>query len=317
MSETPASPLVLVDGSSYLYRAFHVPELQALTTLSGQPTGAVYGVVNMLRKLLEKERPSHIAVVFDAKGKTFRHELYAAYKANRPPMPDELRAQIEPLHAVIRALGLTLISEPNVEADDVIGTLASRAADKGHEVLISTGDKDMAQLVNDHVTLVNTMTNTRMDTSGVLKKFGVAPTQIVDYLALTGDKSDNIPGVPGVGPKTAAKWLNEFGSLERLVGHADAIRGKVGEKLRAHLEQLPLARELVAIRCGLELQVDVDDLHVRSRDSEQLRQLYAELEFKSWLGTLDVQENGPGGSCIHGECCIRASLRGGTQRNGS
>ena len=293
MSETPASPLVLVDGSSYLYRAFHVPELQALTTLSGQPTGAVYGVVNMLRKLLEKERPSHIAVVFDAKGKTFRHELYAAYKANRPPMPDELRAQIEPLHAVIRALGLTLISEPNVEADDVIGTLASRAVDKGHEVLISTGDKDMAQLVNDHVTLVNTMTNTRMDTSGVLKKFGVAPIQIVDYLALTGDKSDNIPGVPGVGPKTAAKWLNEFGSLERLVGHADAIRGKVGEKLRAHLEQLPLARELVAIRCGLELQVDVDDLHVRSRDSEQLRQLYAQLEFKSWLGTLDVQGNEP------------------------
>lgn len=290
MSGTNAPPLILVDGSSYLYRAFHVPELQSLTTSSGQPTGAIYGVVNMLKKLLGKEQPSHIAVVFDAKGKTFRHELYGDYKANRPPMPDELRVQIDPLHAVIRALGLVLISEPNVEADDVIGTLASQAVDQGHEVLISTGDKDMAQLVNDHVTLVNTMTNARMDAVGVRKKFGVAPHQIIDYLALTGDKSDNVPGVPGVGPKTAAKWLNEYGSLEQIASHADSIAGKIGEKLRAHLEQLPLSHELVSIRCALDLPIGVEDLRTQPQDSKQLQQLYSGLEFKSWLGSLDVQE---------------------------
>ncbi len=290
MSDTNAPPLILVDGSSYLYRAFHVPELQSLTTSSGQPTGAIYGVVNMLKRLLGKEQPSHIAVVFDAKGKTFRHELYGDYKANRPPMPDELRAQIDPLHAVIRALGLVLISEPNVEADDVIGTLASQAVDQGHEVLISTGDKDMAQLVNDHVTLVNTMTNAKMDVVGVRKKFGVAPHQIIDYLALTGDKSDNVPGVPGVGPKTAAKWLNEYGSLEQITSHADSITGKIGEKLRAHLEQLPLSHDLVSIRCALDLPIGVEDLRTQPQDSKQLQQLYSELEFKSWLGSLDVQE---------------------------
>ncbi len=290
MSDNDTPPLILVDGSSYLYRAFHVPELQSLTTSSGQPTGAIYGVVNMLKRLLGKEQPSHIAVVFDAKGKTFRHELYSDYKANRPSMPEELRAQIDPLHAVIRALGLVLISEPNVEADDVIGTLASQAVDQGHEVLISTGDKDMAQLVNDHVTLVNTMTNAKMDAVGVRKKFGVAPHQIIDYLALTGDKSDNVPGVPGVGPKTAAKWLNEFGSLEQITSHADSITGKIGEKLRAHLEQLPLSHELVSIRCALDLPIDVEDLRTQPPDSKQLQQLYSELEFKSWLGSLDVQE---------------------------
>lgn len=290
MSLTDASPLILVDGSSYLYRAFHVPELQSLTASSGQPTGAVYGVVNMIRKLLSKEHPSHIAVVFDAKGKNFRHELYSDYKANRPPMPDELRVQIEPLHAVIRALGLVLISEPNVEADDVIGTLASQAVDQGHEVLISTGDKDMAQLVNDRVTLVNTMTNAKLDTAGVQKKFGVAPHQIIDYLALTGDKSDNVPGVPGVGPKTAAKWLNEYGSLEQITSHADSIAGKIGEKLRAHLEQLPLSHDLVSIRCALDLQIDVEDLRIQPPDTQLLQRLYTELEFKSWLRSLDVQE---------------------------
>ncbi len=290
MSPTNASPLILVDGSSYLYRAFHVPELQSLTASSGQPTGAIYGVVNMIRKMLSKEHPSHIAVVFDAKGKNFRHELYSDYKANRPPMPDELRVQIEPLHAVIRALGLVLISEPGVEADDVIGTLASQAVDQGHEVLISTGDKDMAQLVNDRVTLVNTMTNAKLDTAGVQKKFGVAPHQIIDYLALTGDKSDNVPGVPGVGPKTAAKWLNEYGSLEQITSHADSIAGKIGEKLRAHLEQLPLSHELVSIRCALDLPIGVEDLRIQPPDTQQLQQLYTGLEFKSWLRSLDVQE---------------------------
>lgn len=273
-----------------MYRAFHVPELQSLTASSGQPTGAIYGVVNMIRKLLSKEHPSHIAVVFDAKGKNFRHELYGDYKANRPPMPDELRVQIEPLHAVIRALGLVLISEPNVEADDVIGTLASQAVDQGHEVLISTGDKDMAQLVNDRVTLVNTMTNAKLDTAGVEKKFGVAPHQIIDYLALTGDKSDNVPGVPGVGPKTAAKWLNEFGSLEQIASQADSITGKIGEKLRAHLEQLPLSHELVSIRCALDLPIGIEDLRIQPPDTQLLQHLYTELEFRSWLRSLDVQE---------------------------
>ena len=292
MSATNQFPVVLVDGSSYLYRAFHVPELQSLTTSSGQPTGAVFGVVNMIRKLLSKEQPSHIAVVFDAKGKTFRHELYGEYKANRPPMPDELRMQIAPLYALIRALGLVLVSEPNVEADDVIGTLAFQAVEQGREVLISTGDKDMAQLVNDHVTLVNTMTNTKMDASGVMEKFGVGPHQIIDYLTLTGDKSDNIPGVPGVGPKTAAKWLKEYESLEQVVSHADSITGKIGEKLRAHLAQLPLAHELVSIRCALELPVAIDDLSIQAPDSKQLQQLYTELEFKSWLSSLAILEDG-------------------------
>ncbi len=290
MPKKNSPPLILVDGSSYLYRAFHVRNLQELATSSGQPTGVVFGVVNMLKKLLSDEAPSHIAVVFDAKGKTFRHELYKEYKANRPPMPDELQAQIEPLHKIIRALGLPLISEPGVEADDVIGTLAKQAVKKGYEVLVSTSDKDMAQLVNDHITLVNTMTNTTMDESGVNKKFGVAPYQIIDYLALMGDKSDNIPGVPSVGPKTAAKWLNEYGSLDGLVKNADAIRGKVGEKLREHLEQLPLASELTTIRCDLKLDHTIDDLKILSSDPQQLKQLYTELEFKSWLKTLDVEE---------------------------
>ncbi len=290
MPKKNSPPLILVDGSSYLYRAFHVRNLQELATSSGQPTGVVFGVVNMLKKLLSDEAPSHIAVVFDAKGKTFRHELYKEYKANRPPMPDELQAQIEPLHKIIRALGLPLISEPGVEADDVIGTLAKQAVKKGYEVLVSTSDKDMAQLVNDHITLVNTMTNTTMDESGVNKKFGIAPYQIIDYLALMGDKSDNIPGVPSVGPKTAAKWLNEYNSLDGLVKNADAIKGKVGEKLREHLEQLPLASELTTIRCDLKLDHTIDDLKILSSDPQQLKQLYTELEFKSWLKTLDVEE---------------------------
>lgn len=291
MAKKNSAPLVLVDGSSYLYRAFHVPNLQDLATASGQPTGAAYGVVNMLKKLLGEERPSHIAVVFDAKGKTFRHDIYKEYKAHRPPMPDELQVQIEPLHNIIRAMGLPLISESGVEADDVIGTLVTQAVKQGHEVLVSTGDKDMAQLVNDHVTLVNTMTNTKLDESGVLEKFGVAPHQIIDYLALMGDKSDNIPGVPSVGPKTAAKWLNEYDSLDELIKHADAIKGKVGEKLREHLEQLPLASELTTIRCDLDLDVSIDDLQIQSPDSQRLKQLYTELEFKSWLKKLDADQD--------------------------
>ncbi len=291
MSKNNTTPLILVDGSSYLYRAFHVPNLQVLANASGQPTGAVYGVVNMLKKLLNDEQPSHIAVVFDAKGKTFRHEAYQEYKANRPPMPDELQSQIEPLYNVIRAMGLPLISEAGVEADDVIGTLAVQAAEQGHQVLVSTGDKDMAQLVNDHVTLVNTMSNTKMDASGVKEKFGVTPRQIIDYLALMGDKSDNIPGVPSVGPKTAAKWLNEYDSLEGVVKNAEAIKGKVGEKLREHIDQLPLSKDLTTIRCDLELGLTVDELKIQSSDTLLLKQLYTEMGFKTWLKALTVSSD--------------------------
>jgi len=210
-------PIVLVDGSSYLYRAYHIPNLQNLHNAEGMPTGAIRGVVSMLKRLLGDESPTHIAVVFDAKGKTFRHDMYKEYKANRPPMPEDLQVQIEPLHDVVKAMGLPLICEPGVEADDVIGTLAVQAAEQGHDVLVSTGDKDMAQLVNDQVTLVNTMTDTRMDIEGVVEKFGVTPDQIIEYLALMGDKSDNIPGVPSVGPKTAAKWLNEYETLDEII----------------------------------------------------------------------------------------------------
>lgn len=286
MSMKDTSTLVLIDGSSYLYRAFHVPALKRLTTTAGRSTGAVYGVINMLRGLLNEPRTNHLAVVFDAKGKTFRHELYKEYKANRPPMPEELRLQIAPLHDIIHALGLPLISVAGVEADDVIGTLAVQAVAKDYRVLISTGDKDLAQLVNDRVTLVDTMANSTMDIDGVIKKFGVAPHQMVDYLALTGDKSDNVPGVPGVGAKTAARWLNQYGSLEQLIEDSAEITGKIGEKLRACLEQLPLARQLVTVHCDVDVGVAVDDLRVQPADSSRLRRLYTEMEFKSWLPML-------------------------------
>ncbi len=231
-------PFVLVDGSSYLYRAFHA--LPPLSNSAGQPTGAVYGVLNMLNKLLKEHQPEHVAVVFDAKGKTFRDELFADYKANRPPMPDELREQVKPLLAAIGAMGLPLLRMEGVEADDVIGTLVRQATAKGMRCLVSTGDKDMAQLVDDKTTLVNTMTGQVLDPAGVKEKFDVNPDQIIDYLALVGDSSDNIPGVPKVGPKTAAKWLNQYGSLDAIISHAAEIKGKVGESLRANLEQLEL-----------------------------------------------------------------------------
>ena len=216
---------VLVDGSSYLYRAFHVPNLQRLTNANGEPTGAIYGVLNMVQKLLTDEEPAQIAVVFDASGKNFRHELYADYKANRPPMPDELRSQLEPLLETIEALGLPLLRVAGVEADDVIGTLARQASESGLETLISTGDKDMAQLVDERTTLVDTMRGSVRDTEGVVAKFGVRPDQIVDYLALIGDSSDNIPGIPGVGPKTAAKWMGHYEHLDGVNAHADENKG--------------------------------------------------------------------------------------------
>ena len=276
-------PLILVDGSSYLFRAFHA--LPPLTNSAGDPTGAVYGVVNMLRKLLAEYEPTHIGVVFDAPGRTFRDDLFEQYKANRPGMPEDLRPQIEPLKQIVRAMGLPLVEVSGVEADDVIGTLARQAA-AGSDVIISTGDKDMAQLVTDRVTLLNTMSGTSLDVDGVREKFGVPPERIIDYLALVGDTSDNIPGIPKVGPKTAVKWLNAYGDLDGVVANAGAIKGKVGESLREHLDDLPLSRDLATIRCELDLDQSPDDLQRGEPDTATLRELYRQQEFSGWLSQL-------------------------------
>jgi len=281
-----AAPLILVDGSSYLYRAFHA--LPPLTNSRGEPTGAVYGVINMLQRFVRENEHSRLVVVFDAPGKTFRDTLFTEYKAQRPPMPDDMRSQVEPLFAVVKALGWPLLRIPGVEADDVIGTLACRAAKAGERVVISTGDKDMAQLVDaeGRVTLVNTMTNTRLDRDGVKAKFDVWPEQIVDYLALVGDSSDNIPGIEKVGPKTAAKWLAQYGSLAELVKNADKVTGKVGENLRAGLATLDLSQKLATIKLDVELPAELD-LERCPPDIAALRELYARLEFKAWLRALD------------------------------
>jgi len=291
MSKPGNKPLVLVDGSSYLYRAFHVPNLQRLSTRDGTPTGAIYGVINMLRSLLKEYEPEYVAVVFDARGKTFRHARYPEYKANRPPMPEELAGQIEPLHAIVRALGLPLLQVPGVEADDVIGTLASQASRAGMDTVISTGDKDMAQLVDSHVRLVNTMDRppTVLDADGVRAKFGVPPERIVDLLALTGDSSDNIPGVPKVGPTTAVKWLDEFGSLDEVIEQAGTVPGKVGENLRASLDTLALSRWLVTIDRDVRLGSTIEDLHPDPADTTALRDWYRQLEFRRWLEELDAE----------------------------
>ncbi len=283
--------LVLVDGSSYLFRAFHA--LPPLTNSSGQPTGAVVGVINMLRKLMADHDPDYVGVVFDAPGKTFRDEIYAEYKAHRPPMPDDLRAQIEPLHAIIRAMGLPLVIESNVEADDVIGTLAVEAQKAGLETLISTSDKDLAQLVNDAITLVNTMSDTVTDTGGVVEKFGVRADQMIDYLALVGDTSDNIPGVQKCGPKTAAKWLAAYDDIDNLVKHADEIKGKIGEYLREAIEsgQLELSRDLARIRTDLKLNEKPRELVQGEPDIGSLREWYKKLEASRLLATL--QESDP------------------------
>jgi DNA polymerase-1 len=280
-----ARTLVLIDGSSYLYRAFHA--LPPLTNSRGEPTGAVLGVLNMLLRMQREQKPERVAVVFDAPGKTFRDDLFAEYKSHRPPMPDDLRAQVEPLIDAVQALGLPLLRIPGVEADDVIGTLAHRAVESGLQVLISTGDKDMAQLVNEHVTLVNTMTNSSLDRAGVKLKFDVYPEQIVDYLALVGDTSDNIPGVPKVGPKTAAKWLNEYRTLDQLLENQARIEGKVGESLRASTADLALSRELARIRCDLALELGPEQLRRGEPDTGKLRELYTRLELRSLLRSLD------------------------------
>ncbi len=276
--------LVLVDGSSYLYRAFHA--MPSLSNSKGMPTGAAYGIANMLRRLLADYDPAHLAVVFDAKGKTFRDDLYSQYKANRPPMPDEMRQQLEPIRSLVSALGIPILEVPGVEADDVIGTLAVQGKKDGFEVTISTGDKDMAQLVNRSVTMVNTMDGRRLDPEGVEEKFGIAPEQMVDYLTLVGDAVDNVPGVPKVGPKTAVKWLKEYGSLDDIIAHADEIGGKVGENLRECLDRLPLSRTLVTIKCDVDLDVGPDGLERTAPDNARLRDLYAELEFKTWLAEI-------------------------------
>lgn len=273
--------LVLVDGSSYLYRAFHA--LPPLTNSKGEPTGAVLGVLNMLQKLLKEEAPQLIAVVVDAPGRTFRDDLFEKYKATRQPMPDDLRSQLQPLLDCVQSMGLPLLRIEGVEADDVIGTLAQQAAAQDIDVLISTGDKDMAQLVNERIMLVNTMTGSRLDRAGVKTKFDVFPEQIVDYLALVGDTSDNIPGVPKVGPKTAAKWLIEYGTLDELVQNAAAITGKVGESLRASLGSLELSRKLATLDCSVKLEVQPQSLIAGEPDRNRLREIYTRLEMRSLL----------------------------------
>ncbi len=289
MSINNTKPFILVDGSSYLFRAYHA--LPPLMTSKGMPTGAIYGVINMLKKLIAEYQPDHMAVIFDTKGETFRKKLYPAYKANRAQMPDELAVQIEPLHDLIRALGLPLIAINGVEADDVIGTLAIQAEQHGLKTLISTGDKDIAQLVNANITLINTMSNKILDIAGVKEKFGVTPLQMIDYLALVGDTSDNIPGVPKVGPKTAAKWLEAYGTLDNILEHKNEIKGKVGEYLRDSLEQLVIAKELVTIQCDIPVGIAPEVLCPGPEDKEKLKTLYEELEFNNWLVLLQGRTN--------------------------
>ncbi len=282
----PPETIILVDGSSFLFRAYHALR-EPLTTSDGRATHAVFGVINMLRSLQKEYQPTRLAMVLDAKGKTFRHQMYAQYKANRPPMPDDLRVQQEYVKKIIVALGIQLVCIPGVEADDVIGTLARTASQQGFHTLMLSGDKDLTQLVSAQVEMVDTMHNVRLDVDGVRQKFGVPPQQMVEFLALTGDAADNIPGIPKVGPKTAVKWLTEFGSLAQLVTRAEEISGKVGESLRENLQQLQLSRQLATIRCDVPLDVQLDDLRLQPPHTEKLRELYTDLEFRSWLKQLD------------------------------
>lgn len=278
--------LILIDGSSYLFRAYHA--LPPLMNSKNQPTGAMYGVINMIKKLMQAHPFDYIAVVFDPRGKTVRHDIYKEYKANRAAMPDELRLQIQPLHDIIRAMGLPLIIQDGIEADDVIGTLAVYAEKQGINTLISTMDKDMAQLVNAHITLINTMSDRTYDAEGVKEKFGVRPDQIIDYLALIGDTSDNIPGIPKVGPKTAVNWLEKYHSVDNVMQHAAEITGKIGENLRNNLESLVLSKKLVTIDCDIPLKIELVDLEKKSEDNEKLRELFSAYEFTSWLKSLQA-----------------------------
>ncbi|MCX7090708.1 MAG: DNA polymerase I [Legionellales bacterium] len=282
-------PLILIDGSSYFYRAFHA--LPPLKNSKGQPTGAIYGVATMIKRLIKTYQPTHIAVIFDAKGKTFRDEWYPDYKANRAPTPDELSVQFEPLQKLLHAMGLPILTIPGVEADDVIGTLAVQAGLIGMPVLISTGDKDMAQLVNEHVTLINTMTDRILDIAGVKTKFGVSPQQIIDYLTLVGDSSDNVPGVTKCGPKTATSWLETYENLDNIIAHAAEFKGKIGEHLRACLPHLPLSKRLVTIKTDVPLPASPQELIQQPEDLAQLRVLAEEFEFKNWLRDIPAKTN--------------------------
>ena len=283
--------LLLVDGSSYLYRAFHaMPDLR---NAQGFPTGAIQGMVNMMRRARTELDADHIACVFDAKGKTFREDLYPEYKANRSSMPEDLALQIESIHQVVKAMGWPVLVVPGIEADDVIGTLAKQAKASGWDVLISTGDKDLAQLVEPGISLINTMTEERLDTQGVVNKFGVPPDRIVDYLSIMGDSVDNVPGVPKAGPKTAVKWLNEFGTLDELMRRADEVKGVVGDNLRASLNWLPKARELLTVKIDCDLNahlIGLHELHAKSEDKDTLRELFTQFGFKSLLRDLDRQQ---------------------------
>jgi DNA polymerase-1 len=294
-----ARKLILVDGSGYLYRAFHA--LPPLTNTRGEPTGAVLGVLNMINKMVKDEAPERIAVVFDAPGRTFRDDLFDQYKAHRAPMPDDLRSQVQPLYDTVEAMGLPLLRVTGVEADDVIGTLARQGADAGFKVLISTGDKDMAQLVGPNIELLNTMSNSRLNRESVKAKFDVYPEQIVDYLALVGDSSDNIPGVTGVGPKTAAKWLSQYQTLDALIAHAAEIGGKVGENLRGELSILELSRKLATIDTSLQLELSVEQLVTGAPDVPRLRELYTRLDLRSLLRALGPESapaDAGGGSAV-------------------
>lgn len=285
--EPASAPAILVDGSSYLFRAYHA--MPPLTNSDGHPTGAIRGVINMVRKLQKDYPDSQVIVIFDAKGKTFRNDMYPEYKANRPSMPDELRVQIQPIHDIIKAMGLPLLVISDVEADDVIGTLAAQATEAKRDVIISTGDKDMAQLVNQHVSLINTMTDSFMDIEGVVEKFGVRPDQIIDYLSLMGDKVDNIPGVEKCGPKTAVKWLAAYATLQGVMANADAVKGKIGENLRTALEFLPLSYQLATIKCDVELEHNLPDIETQPVDKETLLKSFSEFEFKAWVTELGGQ----------------------------
>jgi DNA polymerase-1 len=287
-STADTDSVILIDGSSYVYRAYHA--LPPLTTSNGQPTGAARGVTTMVMRILEDHPNSPIGMIFDAKGDTFRHDMYKEYKANRPPMPDDLRPQIQPIYDIVEALGIKIFVVDNVEADDVIGTLAKEAEEKGISTVISTGDKDLAQLVTKNIKLVNTMTNEVLDQKGVVKKFGVTPEQIIDYLALVGDKSDNIPGVNKVGPKTAVNWLSKYGTVETVIEKAEEITGKVGEYLREGIEQLKLSQQLTTIKKDVKLDFGIEDLAVKETDQAKLHKLFTELEFKTLLKTPETKK---------------------------
>src|SRR5690554_6294788 len=316
MTQVDASvaPLVLVDGSSYLYRAYHA--LPPLTNSRGQPTGAVKGVINMLRRLRKDYPKSAIAVVFDAKGKTFRDEIFAEYKAHRPPMPDDLRPQVQPIHDIVQAMGLPLMVVEGVEADDVIGTLARQATEVAQPVVISTGDKDMAQLVNQYVTLVNTMTDSCLDEDGVKQKYGFGPERMIDFLALMGDKVDNIPGVPGVGEKTALGLIQGLGGLDDIYGDLEAVRTldfrgakKMPEKLLEHREQAYLSYQLATIKTDVPLDLRPEDITTGEPDNLRLRDLFIEQEFKGWVA--ELESNVPQTKAAAGDAISPAVSNGG------